>query len=220
MKSWPTGKDPGAEKDWEQEEKGVTENEMIGRHHWLKGHEFEQTPRDSGGQGSLACWSPWSGKESDKTEQLNKNNKQKRELNRVGRPSRRGCFHTLWGQQRPAVRRKTPFLERTQPVKNQRLWSQNPSHLPSWMRPSSLAMRGLTCEFPLLQTPESQFSADPENTRFYWRKTLQSICFRSTVLEGVEYWDWEYKGLYWGLPGPYYSRNNLALEKWITADFL
>ena len=170
MKSWPTGKDPGAEKDWEQEEMGVTENEMIGRHHWLKGHEFEQTPRDSGGQGSLACWSPWSGKESDKTEQLNKNNKQKRELNRVGRPSRRGCFHTLWGQQRPAVRRKTPFLERTQPVKNQRLWSQNPSHLPSWMRPSSLARGDLPVSFHCCRPQNRNFLLIPKTPDFTGEK--------------------------------------------------
>ena len=85
VKSWLTGKDPGAEKDWEQEEKWVKEDEIVGWHHQLNGHEFEQTPGDSGGQGILACYSPWSGKESDKTEQLNNNNKQKRELNRVGR---------------------------------------------------------------------------------------------------------------------------------------
>ena len=63
---WPSdtknqliGKDPNAGKDWKEEEKGVTENEMIGWHHQLSGHEFEQTPRDSEGQGSLVCYSPW-----------------------------------------------------------------------------------------------------------------------------------------------------------------
>ena len=54
-KSWLTGKDPGAGKDWGQEEKWVTENEMVGWYHWLNGHEFDQTLRDSEGQGSLAC---------------------------------------------------------------------------------------------------------------------------------------------------------------------
>ena len=64
------GKDPDAGKDWGQE-KGTTEDEIIGWHHWFHGREFEQTPRDSEGQGSLACSSPLSHKESDTTEQLN-----------------------------------------------------------------------------------------------------------------------------------------------------
>ena len=59
------GKDLDAEKDWEQEEKGVTEDEMVGWHHWLNGHKFEQTLGDSEGQGSLAYCSPWSCKELD-----------------------------------------------------------------------------------------------------------------------------------------------------------
>ena len=58
-KSWLTGKDPDAGKDWGQEEKEETEDEMVGWHHWLNGHEFEQTPGDGEGQGSLACCSPW-----------------------------------------------------------------------------------------------------------------------------------------------------------------
>ena len=44
VKNWLTGKDPDAGKDWRQEEKGMTEEEAVGRHHWLDGHEFEQTP--------------------------------------------------------------------------------------------------------------------------------------------------------------------------------
>ena len=63
-------KDPNAGKDWSQE-KGTTEDEMDGWHYWLNGHEFEQAPGDGEGQGSLACCSPWSRKESDMTEQLN-----------------------------------------------------------------------------------------------------------------------------------------------------
>ena len=51
VKSWFTGKDPDAGEDWGQEEKGVTEDKMLGWHHWLNGHEFEQTPGDSEGQG-------------------------------------------------------------------------------------------------------------------------------------------------------------------------
>ena len=53
------GKDPDAGKDGGQEEKRVAEDEMIGWHHQLNGREFEQTPEDSGEQGSLACCSPW-----------------------------------------------------------------------------------------------------------------------------------------------------------------
>ena len=62
-KSWLIGKDPDAGKDWRQEEKGMTEDEMVGWHHQLNGHEFEQTLGDSEGQGSLACYGPWVQKE-------------------------------------------------------------------------------------------------------------------------------------------------------------
>ena len=55
------GKDPDAGKDWGQEEKRVTRGKMVGWHHWLNGHEFEQAQGDSEGQGSLACCSPWDG---------------------------------------------------------------------------------------------------------------------------------------------------------------
>ena len=70
-KSQLTGKDPDAGKDWRRKEKGMTEDEMVGWHHWLKGHEFEQAPRDGDGQGGLACCSPWGCKELDMTDQLN-----------------------------------------------------------------------------------------------------------------------------------------------------
>ena len=72
-KSQLIGKDPDAGKDWGQEEKGTTEDEMVGWHHRLNGHEFEQTPGDSEGQGSLECCSPWGQKGMDTTEQLNNN---------------------------------------------------------------------------------------------------------------------------------------------------
>ena len=58
-KSWLIGKDPDAGKYWRQEEKVMTENEMVGWHHWLNGHEFEQAPGDGGEQGSLVCYSSW-----------------------------------------------------------------------------------------------------------------------------------------------------------------
>ena len=86
-KSWLVEKDPDAGKDWSQEEKGATEDEMIGWHHWLNGHELEQTPGDGEGQGSLACCSPWGHKESDTTEQQ----QQKEALARDRRVGS-GCF--------------------------------------------------------------------------------------------------------------------------------
>ena len=63
--------DPDAGKDWRQEEKGTTEDEMIGWHHQLNGHELDQTLGNSEGQGGLACCSPWGWKESDTIEWLN-----------------------------------------------------------------------------------------------------------------------------------------------------
>ena len=76
--------DFGAGKDWRQEVKGVTEDEMAGWHHRLDGHEFEQTPRDSEGQRSLACCSPWGCKELVTTEQLNNNsNKKKKKMRKI-----------------------------------------------------------------------------------------------------------------------------------------
>ena len=71
VKSWLIRKDPDAGKDWRQEEKGMTEDEMVWCYHWLDGNEFEQTPGNSEGQGSLECCSPLGCKESDMAEQLN-----------------------------------------------------------------------------------------------------------------------------------------------------
>ena len=71
VKSWLIWEDPDAGRDWGQEEKGMTEDEMAGWHHWLDGPEFEQALGAGDGQGSLACCSPWGQKESDTTERLN-----------------------------------------------------------------------------------------------------------------------------------------------------
>ena len=68
VKSWLIGKDPGAGRDWGQEEKGTTEDELAGWHRGLDGHEFEKTPRVGDGQGGLACWDSWGRKESDTTD--------------------------------------------------------------------------------------------------------------------------------------------------------
>ena len=71
VKSWLIWKDPDAGKDWEQEEKGMTEDELVGWHHQLNGHEFEQVPGVGDGQGSLACHSPRCRQELDMSEWLN-----------------------------------------------------------------------------------------------------------------------------------------------------
>jgi len=70
-KSWLIGKDPDAGKDWGQEEKGTTEDEMVGWHHRLNGHGFGWTLGVGNGQGGLVCCGSWGLKESDTTEQLN-----------------------------------------------------------------------------------------------------------------------------------------------------
>ena len=70
-KSWLIGKDSDAGRDWGQEEKGTTEEEMAGWHHWLDGRESEWTLGVGDGQGGLVCCSSWGHKESDTTEQLN-----------------------------------------------------------------------------------------------------------------------------------------------------
>ena len=70
-KNWLFEKAPDAGKDWRQEEKGTTDDEMVGWHHWLNGHEFEQALGIGEGQGSLAYCSLWGRKKSDMTEWLN-----------------------------------------------------------------------------------------------------------------------------------------------------
>ena len=70
-KSWLIGKDSDAGRVWGQEEKGMTEDEMAGWHHWLDGREFEWTPGVGDGQGGVACCDSWGREESDRTEWLN-----------------------------------------------------------------------------------------------------------------------------------------------------
>ena len=70
-KSWLIGKDPDAGRDWGQEEKGTTEDEMVGWHHQLNAHGFGWTPGVADGQGALACCDSWGHEESDMTERLN-----------------------------------------------------------------------------------------------------------------------------------------------------
>ena len=74
VKSWLTGKDPDAGRDWGKEEKGTTEDEVAGWHHRLDGREFEWTLGVGDGQGGLACCDSWSRKESDTTDWTELNN--------------------------------------------------------------------------------------------------------------------------------------------------
>ena len=71
VKSWLTGKDLHAGKDWGQEEKRMTEVKMVGWYHWLNGHGCGWTPGVGDWQGGLACCCSWGPKESDMTEWLN-----------------------------------------------------------------------------------------------------------------------------------------------------
>ena len=71
VKNWCVGKHPDAGEDWGQEEKGTTEDEMVGWHHWLNEREFEQGLGVGDGHGSLACCNPWGPKELDTTEWRN-----------------------------------------------------------------------------------------------------------------------------------------------------
>ena len=73
VKNWLFGKNPDAGKDWRQKEKGITEGEMVGWHHWLNGYEFEQALGNGEGQGNLACCSLWGLKKLDTSELLNNN---------------------------------------------------------------------------------------------------------------------------------------------------
>ena len=70
-KSWLIWKDPDTGKDWRQEEKGTTEDEIVGWHHWLNGHGFGWTPGVGDGQGGLVCCGSWGHRELDMTERLN-----------------------------------------------------------------------------------------------------------------------------------------------------
>ena len=84
VKNWLVGKDPDAGKDWRQEEKGMTEDEMVGWHHRLDGHEFKQVLGVGDGQGSLKCYNPWDHKELDPSERLNWTEQKEQEIVSTG----------------------------------------------------------------------------------------------------------------------------------------
>ena len=90
VKNWLLGKNPNAGKDWRQEEKGTTEDKMVGWHHRLDGLEFEQAPGVGDGQGSLVCCSPWDCKELHTTKLAVNDNTVKSELQKIFWKSRKG----------------------------------------------------------------------------------------------------------------------------------
>ena len=132
-KSWLIGKDFDAGRDWGQEEKGTTEDEMAGWHHRLYGHEFEWTPGVGDGQGGLACCDSWGRKESDTTERLNWTDSQS--TNDVV---------TVPGEQwrDSAIRIHTPVLPQT-PL---------PSRPPLNIEPSSMCYTVSPCWLSILNT--------------------------------------------------------------------
>ena len=95
-KSWLIGKDSDAGRDWGQEEKGTTEDEMAGWHHWLDGCESEWTPGVGDGQGGLACCNSWGRKESDTTERLNWTERNWKELTLCYVNSILKLLKTMW----------------------------------------------------------------------------------------------------------------------------
>ena len=97
-KRWLIWKDPDAGKDWRQEEKGTTEDEMVGWHRRLNGHGFGWTPGVGDGQGGLACCSSWGCKEWDTTEQLKwtELNQEKRNFQMPGLDSHWNYFSSRW----------------------------------------------------------------------------------------------------------------------------
>ena len=107
-KSYLTGKDPDAGKDWGQ--KGKTEDKIVGWHHWLNGHESEQAPGDGEGHGGLACCSRCSHKERDRTEQLKNNNQAREALLAETRAMQPRNKSAVLGQGPPQVIHKTVFL--------------------------------------------------------------------------------------------------------------
>ena len=125
VKSWLIGKHPGAGKDWGQEERGTTEDEMVGWHHRLDGHGFGWTPGVGDGQGSLACCSPRGCKESDTTERLNwtegnislkpmqskswVNYRTKQRFRQLLSAEFKQCWLSFANSDGPSLRRKTTF---------------------------------------------------------------------------------------------------------------
>ena len=158
VKSRLTGKEAG--KDWTEEEKGAIEDEMVGWHHQLNGHEFEQAPGDGEGQESQVCCSPWGLKESDTTERLNYNSKEWRQQHGGWEAPVCPCQSTTTAQEsclcpphQDPGKCHTPVhlqggglenIEAMGPGQQQRwgLWSQTPSYQACSPREPSSSTRG------------------------------------------------------------------------------
>ena len=164
-KSWLIGKDSDAGRDWGQEEKGTTADEMAGWHHWLNGRESEWTPGVGDGQGGLVCCDSWGHKESDTTERL------------------------IWSDLKTSF--SLPFLGRL-PVgfNTPPLYSfQHHPHLQTtnyiilWplMDLSSLESKSLTGWMPI-----SKCSV----IRKYWGKKIKWWCKRSVLILGYRIPEW------------------------------
>ena len=152
MKNWFIGKGPDAGKDWRQEEKGATEDEMVGWHRWLSGNESEKSPEDSEGQRSPACCSPWGRKDSDMTERLGNNN--------TTASSRSECMASgIWGidekerqgqESREKERAVSCFFSQTKPL-------ESPSFTLETNESWTVSNRGfpLTHDSPSMETQDS-----------------------------------------------------------------
>ena len=112
VKNWLIRKDPDAGQDWRWEEKGMTEDEMVGGHHRFNGHEFEQAPGVGDGQGSLAYCSPWGRTESDMTEQLNWTDVDHLGENETGPTQQREGQRKGKGAAQPQRKERTTELEK------------------------------------------------------------------------------------------------------------
>ena len=122
-KSWLIGRYSDAGRDWGQEEKGMTEDEMAGWHHWLNEHESEWTPGVGDGQGGLACCDSWGRKEPDTTEQLNWTEP----------PGKPNTMHNLVNLGYLSMRGDYFYITKWAPSKEnpcQTPWRQRENHLP------------------------------------------------------------------------------------------
>ena len=121
MKSWPFGKDLDPGKDWGQEEKGTTEDEMVGWHHRLNGHGFGWIPGTGDGQGGLECCNFWGRKESDTTERLNWLTYLSSKVKLMSTPIMIQSDSTLQGLWKPVLLSEKPHLsqEHTEPKTGQ-----------------------------------------------------------------------------------------------------
>ena len=155
MKSQPTGKTLDAGKDWGQEEKGTTEDEMVGWHHWLNGYEFEQTLGESEGQGSLTCCSPWGHKELDTTEWWTA-------------PGQMLCLPSYLKQPKRYMRLWFPSpTQRTKgshPCRDENKWDKSNNCPPLWFWKNSQAM--------IKEAGTRQKAGDSRLMRYYWKSRV------------------------------------------------